>query len=258
MKLYTDLAWLWSAVTPMSTYIDEAQDLLDIVTGALGHPPKSILELGAGGGYLLHDLQTLYPDVEVTLVDSSAEMLAQAKQRNPRANIIQDDMTDLDLSQQFDVVFLHDAVMYLPDTDSVSAVLKMMHRHVSERGVAVIVPDICKETFEERILTADSASDLVRVHITEWHWDPEVDDDRISVSFSVLYKRSGEADVVSHCETHQMLVLSLSDWMTLFAEHGWLQDFPSLPWMHGGEFFLLRPDLSQCKDSEVVQDEARI
>ena len=135
--------------------------------------------------------------------------------------------------------------MYLPDTESVSAVLKMMHRHVSERGVAVIVPDICKETFEERILTADSASDLVRVHITEWHWDPKVDDDRISVAFSVLYKRSGDVDVTSHCETHQMIVLSLSDWMTLFAEHGWLQDFPSLPWMHGGEFFLLRPVHSQ-------------
>ena len=35
---------------------------------------QKIFELGAGGGYLLHDLQTLYPDVEVILVDSSAEM----------------------------------------------------------------------------------------------------------------------------------------------------------------------------------------
>ena len=95
MKLYTDLAWLWSEVTPVGTYIDEAQDLMDIVTNALGHLPKKILELGAGGGYLLHDLQTLYPDVEVILVDSSAEMLAQAKQRNPKANIIQGDMRDL-------------------------------------------------------------------------------------------------------------------------------------------------------------------
>ena len=114
-----------------------------------------------------------------------------------------------------------------------------------QRGIAIIVPDVCKETFEERVLTAESVSENVRVHITEWHWDPKIQDDSISVSFSVLYKRSDEATVNSYCETHQMIVLPLSDWMTLFAEHCWMQDFPSLPWMHGGEFFLLRPDLSQ-------------
>jgi trans-aconitate methyltransferase len=245
MKLYTELAWLWSELTPVGTYIDEAQDLFDIVTDALGYPPKNILELGAGGGYLLHDLQTLYPEVEVTLVDLNADMLQEAKQRNPRAKLVHGDMTNLDLSEQFDFVLLHDAVMYLPNRDAVSAVLKVMHRYVSEQGVAVIVPDVCKETFEERILTADSFAENVRVHITEWHWDPVEDDYHISVAFSVLCKKSCDVEVTSHCETHQMIVLPLSDWMTLFTEHGWAQDFPSLPWMHGGEFFLLRPDLSQ-------------
>lgn len=241
MKLYSDLAWLWSEVTPVGTYTNEAQDLLDIVTSALSHPPKSILELGAGGGYLLHDLQTLYPDIEVTLVDLKSDMLHEAKQRNPKARLVQGDMTTLNLSEQFDVVLLHDAVMYLRNRSAVSAVLNVMHRHVSERGVAVIVPDVCKETFEERILTADSVSESVRVHLTEWHWDPIEDDNYVSVAFSVLCKKNEDSEVISHCEVHQMLVLPLSDWMMLFAATDWIQDFPDLPWMHGGEFFLLHP-----------------
>ena len=40
MRLYRDLAWLWSEVTPVGTYIDEAQDLYDIVSDALGKVPK--------------------------------------------------------------------------------------------------------------------------------------------------------------------------------------------------------------------------
>ena len=244
MKLYTDLAWMWSEVNPVGTYTDEAQDLFDIVTDALGHPPHKILELGSGGGYLLHDLQMLYPSVEVTLVDLNTDMLQEAKKRNPRAKLIHGDMNSLDLSEQFDFVLLHDAVMYLPNISAVSAVLKVIHRHVSDRGVAVIVPDVCKETFEERILTADSVAENARVHITEWHWDPVEDDYHISVAFSVLCKKRCDIGVTSYHEIHQMLVLPLSEWMSLFTENGWMQDFPSLPWMHGGEFFLLRPDHS--------------
>ena len=243
MKLYTDLAWVWSEVTPVGTYRDEAQDLMDIIIGALGYQPKNILELGAGGGYLLHDLQELHTEVSVTLVDINAEMLKEARQRNPNAKLVQGDMTTLDLSERYDVVLLHDAVMYLPDIVAVSSVLKVMHRHVAEKGVGIVIPDVCKETFEERILTADSGTDGVRIHITEWHWDPIDTDDLISVAFSVLCKSRLDSNITSHCEVHQMLVLSLSDWMTLFTSNGWAQDFPCLPWMHGGEFFLLRPNL---------------
>ena len=43
MKLYGELAWLWSEVTPVGTYMDEAQDLSEIVNGALGRIPRNIL-----------------------------------------------------------------------------------------------------------------------------------------------------------------------------------------------------------------------
>ena len=242
MRLYGDLSWLWSEVTPPGTYTNEAQDLCEIVSDALGRRPKNILELGAGGGYLLHDLQTIYPEIEVTLVDSSERMLVEARRRNANAKIIHADMTTLDLKEQFDVILLHDAVMYLEDTVMVANVLDIMRTHISKDGVAVVVPDVCKETFEERILTAEAEGDRARVHFTEWHWDSDSKSDRVAVDFSVLIREHGQDIVQSHHETHQMLVLSLGDWMKLFLQNGWLQDFPGIPWSHGGELFLLRPN----------------
>ena len=241
MRLYRDLAWLWSEVTPVGTYIDEAQDLYEIVSDALGRCPQKILELGAGGGYLLHDLQLQYPDVAITLLDSSSDMMREARRRNPNAKTICADMSTLDLNEQFDLVLLHDAVMYLEDKSAVSKVLNIMRTHTAEGGVAVIVPDVCKETFEERILTAETEGPRARVHFTEWHWTSEPQSDRVLVDFSVLIREHGMDAVQSHHETHHMLVLSLSDWMELFLENRWIQDFPRIPWVHGGEFFLLRP-----------------
>ncbi len=241
MRLYGDLSWLWSEVTPAGTYTNEAQDLCEIVSAALGRSPKNILELGAGGGYLLHDVQAICPDIEVTLVDSSEKMLVEAGLRNPNAKIIHADMTTLDLREQFDVILLHDAVMYLEDTSMVAKVLDIMRAHISRDGVAVVVPDVCKETFEERILTAEAEGERARVHFTEWHWDSDPKSDRVAVEFSVLIREHDHDIVQSHHETHHMLVLSLGDWMEIFQRNRWMQDFPSTPWVHGGEFFLLRP-----------------
>jgi len=246
MKLYQEWAWLWSEVTPPETYRDEADDLFEIITESIGRPPINILELGAGGGYLLHDLQTKHPEVEVLLVDSSPEMLVEAQRRNPNAKTVLGDMATIALNQQFDVVLLHDAVMYLSDRDEVQKVLEVMKRHCSSEGIVVIIPDCCRETFEERILTAQCHTERASIHLTEWHWDPNEQEDVVSVEFSVLLRENVHQKVQSHHETHSMLVLSLGDWMSLFMENHWMQDFPSMPWMHGGELFLLRPMPSLC------------
>ena len=241
MKLYQEWAWLWSEVTPPETYRAEADDLFEIISESLGRKPKSILELGAGGGYLLHDLQMVHPTIEITLIDSSPEMLVEAQRRNPNAKTILGDMTTIALNKQFDVVLLHDAVMYLSDRDAVQKTLEVMKRHCSFEGVVLIIPDCCRETFEERVLTAQCHTERASIHLTEWHWDPCEEDDLVSVEFSVLLREKNGQKVQSHHETHSMLVLSLGEWMSLFMENSWQQDFPSMPWMHGGELFLLKP-----------------
>ena len=48
MRLYQDLAWLWSEMTPSETYLEEAYDLYEIAEDALQRTPRSWIELGAG------------------------------------------------------------------------------------------------------------------------------------------------------------------------------------------------------------------
>ena len=240
MRLYQDLAWLWSEMTPSETYLEEAYDLYEIAEDALQRAPRSWIELGAGGGYLMEALLQHHPDTDVTIVDMSSDMIAESTQRNPRATQICADMTTLDLDRQFDVVLLHDAVMYLSSQETIQQTLRQMKQLLKPDGVAIIIPDVCQESFEERILSSEIRGQRAHIHFTEWHWDPDPSDDLITVEFSVLFKEHSQNRIQSVQETHTMVVLSIETWMTMFMELTLQQEFPCQPWMHGGELFLLR------------------
>ena len=240
MRLYQDLAWLWSEMTPSETYLEEAYDLYEIAEDALQRTPQSWIELGAGGGYLMEALLQHYPQTEVTIVDISTAMIAESELRNPKATHICADMTALELDAQFDVVLLHDAVMYLGSQTAIRKTLEQIKRLLKPDGIAIIIPDVCRESFEERVLSSEVRGDRAHIHFTEWHWDPDPSDDLIDVEFSVLFREHHQNRIQSVHETHSMVVLSIEMWMTMFIELALQQDFPCQPWMHGGEFFLLR------------------
>ena len=246
MRLYQDLAWLWSEMTPSETYLDEAHDLYEIAEDALQRVPASWIELGAGGGYLMEALLQQHPETDVTIVDISAAMIAESQKRNPNATHICADMTDLTLDTQYDVVLLHDAVMYLGSQDAIRQTLRQIQGLLKPDGVAIIIPDVCRESFDERVLSSEVQGARAHIHFTEWHWDPDASDDLISVEFSVLFREYPQSRIQSVHETHTMVVLSIETWMTMFMELALQQDFPCQPWMHGGEFFLLRSMSSQC------------
>jgi hypothetical protein len=51
-RIYTDLAHWWPLFSPPIHYVEEAADLLRILLNATDSPPKTLLELGCGGGSL--------------------------------------------------------------------------------------------------------------------------------------------------------------------------------------------------------------
>ena len=242
MRLYEDLAWLWSEMTPSETYLEEALDLFLIASDALKRRPQSWVELGSGGGYLMEALLQQYPETDVTMVDVSSMMIAESTIRNPKATHICADMTQLRLEAVFDVVLLHDAVMYLQDRKSISEALNTIRQLLKPDGVAIIIPDVCRESFEERVLSSEVFGKRAHVHLTEWHWDPDPNDDFIQVDFSVLFREHQVGIIRAVHEAHTMVVLSIEAWMNMFIHSDLQQDFPSQPWMHGGEFFMLRPN----------------
>lgn len=67
-RLYSDLATWWPLLSPPSHDTEEAEDLLLDLRGACDAPPRTLLELGAGGGSLAFKLKRHF---RLTLTDRS-------------------------------------------------------------------------------------------------------------------------------------------------------------------------------------------
>src|SRR5215211_162722 len=102
-RLYTDLADWFHLLTPPQEYGEEAAFYLRVLREAASTPPRTLLELGAGGGnnawHYKHHLE------QVVLTDLSAPMLALSRRLNPELEHIQGDMRTLRLGRVFDAVF---------------------------------------------------------------------------------------------------------------------------------------------------------
>src|SRR5262245_29705283 len=138
MKMYAELAGWWPLLSPPSHYVEEAADLLPTLRSAPDAPPGTLLELGCGGGSLASHLKS---HLQLTLSDISVQMLTISRQVNPECEHVLGDMRSLDLGRQFDLVFVHDAIMYAVDETAVRATLATAARHCRIGGGIVIVPD---------------------------------------------------------------------------------------------------------------------
>ena len=147
VKLYDDLAWVWSVITPADAYQEEAENLWEILCSALGREPTNILEFGCGGGYLLHQMPK---EISACLVDISEQMLAESKRLNPQKKHLLGDMLTIDCKERFDCILIHDAVMYLQSEEQALLLLENCKRHLREGGRIILIPDAIKETFYER------------------------------------------------------------------------------------------------------------
>lgn len=244
MKLYDELAWIWSVITPADAYQEEAENLWEILCSALGKEPSNILEFGCGGGYLIHHMPN---HISACLVDISEQMLAESKRLNAQKRHILGDMLTIDCKESFDCVLVHDAVMYLQSEEQLILLLENCKRHLNPGGKIILVPDAIKETFYERHFVASAEGkhqgDDISLLLTEWHWDPDPEDNLIQVEFSLLIRRNGEVKSVH--ESHDMLAFALEQWMKVFQKLQLKQEFPNPPWFGGGEFFLLSSTLTE-------------
>jgi SAM-dependent methyltransferase len=149
-RLYTDLASYWPLFSHPDRYEEEAEWLLGVLDGTLGRRPKTLLELGSGGG---NTASHLGRDLVLTLVDIAPAMLAVSRALNPRAAHVEGDMRTVRLGTTFDVVMIHDAIMYMTSEDDLVAALRTARAHVAADGVAVVLPDYVAETFRPHIET---------------------------------------------------------------------------------------------------------
>src|SRR5512138_3105200 len=111
MKLYDELAAWWPLMSAPADYEEEAAFYNALLIGAAATKPRTLLELGCGGGNNASFMKRAF--AEVVLVDVSAGMLDVSRGLNPDCEHIQGDMRTVRVGRQFDRVFVHDAITYL-------------------------------------------------------------------------------------------------------------------------------------------------
>ena len=217
MRTYTELASWWPLFSPPSDYVEEADDLLPTLLAAADAPPATLLELGAGGGSLAYHLKGR---MRLTLSDVSMQMLANSRAVNPECEHVVGDMRTLDLGRTFDVVFIHDAIMYAIDEASVRATIATAARHCRLGGGIVVVPDHVRETFEpETSHGGEDAPDGRGLRYLQWSWDPDPSDTTFEVAYAFLL-RDADGSTRVEGDRHVEGLFPRNSWLTFLREAG--------------------------------------
>jgi len=216
LRLYSDLAAWWPLMSPPSDYVEEAADLLPLLhEGAPASTPPTLLELGSGGGSLASHLKNQF---RLTLTDRSPAMLAVSRAVNPECEHITGDMMSLDLGREFDVVLVHDAIMYALTPDAVRSTLRTAARHCRPGGAVIVVPDCVRETFEPATESdGHDGADGSGLRYLMWTWDRDPGDAVFEVDYAFLLRHPDGHVTVEH-DRHQEGCFSREDWLTWFAE----------------------------------------
>lgn len=214
-QLYDSLAEWWPLLSPPEEYVAEAADLLP----RLGKLPNSptLLELGSGGGSLAFHLKAHF---RLTLTDRSPRMLAVSRAINPECEHLQADMRSLRLDRAYDVVLVHDAIMYATDPEAVQATLQTAATHCRSGGIVAVLPDHIRETFTPGDdHGGHDAADGRGLRYLEWVWDPDPSDDTYTVDYAFLLRSSNGVVSVVH-DRHIEGVFSRVQWLGWFEEAG--------------------------------------
>jgi trans-aconitate methyltransferase len=233
-RMYEDLAAWWPLLSPPSEYAEEAADLLPRLSPVAG-PGATLLELGSGGGSLAWHLKHHF---QLTLTDLSPGMLAVNRQVNPECEHLLGDMRTLRLGREFDVVLVHDAIMYATEPADVQATLRTAAVHCRPGGMVAVLPDFVRENFTpDTDHGGHDAPDGRGLRYLEWSWDPDPDDHSYTVEYAFLLRASDGSVTVVH-DRHLEGLFSRDQWHQWFREAG----IParSSPDPFGREIFIAR------------------
>jgi SAM-dependent methyltransferase len=226
-RLYRDLAGWWPLLSPPDDYVAEAEDLLPRLSRNVESDSATLLELGAGGGSLAFHLKRRF---RLTLTDRAPGMLAVNQAINPECEHLVGDMRSLRLGRRFDVVLIHDAIMYATEPASVQAALRTAAIHCRAGGTVAVVPDHVRETFEpETDHGGRDAPDGRGLRYLEWIWDPDPGDDTYLVEYAFLL-RSGDGAVAMDYDRHVEGLFARAQWLQWFAEAGLPAHCETDPW----------------------------
>ena len=224
MLLYSELAEWWPLMSAPEEYVQEARVYRHTLLESSDPPPKSILELGSGGGNNASHLKTTF---DMTLVDRSPQMLAVSRRLNPECEHIEGDLRTVRLDRQFDSIFVHDAIDYMTTLDDLLNAMKTAFAHCRPGGCALFVPDLIRETFQPRTDHGGNDGAERSFRYLEWNWDPDPQDSTYVTDFIYALREHGNVRVLH--DRHVFGLHSKDDWMDCLATAGFRATAIQLP-----------------------------
>jgi trans-aconitate methyltransferase len=235
-RFYDELAEWWSLFSPPESYAEEADDLIRRLSPAVTPGRRTLLELGSGGGSLASHLKAHF---DLTLTDRSPGMVTVNRALNPECEHLVGDMRTLRLARQFDVVLIHDAIMYATEPASVRATLQTAAIHCRFGGAVAVLPDYVRETFAPGTdAGGHDASDGRGLRYLEGCWDPDPNDDTYIADYAFLLRDvTGNVRVVH--DRHVEGLFARARWFEWFEGAGLNAESDRDQW--GRDVFIARP-----------------
>jgi SAM-dependent methyltransferase len=218
MRLYDELSSWWPLLSAPAEYEEAARFYGSELVAACARPPRTLLELGSGGGNNASHLKSRF---EMVLVEPADGMREVSRALNPECEHVAGDMRTLRLGRLFDAVFVHDAVCYMTTVDELRQAIATAFVHCRPGGAALFAPDYVRENF--RPATEHGGHDDAEraLRYLEWTSDPDPSDTMYVVDLAVLLRSPGESIRVVH-ERHSLGLFSRAEWLRLLSEAGFV------------------------------------
>jgi SAM-dependent methyltransferase len=243
-KLYRELADWWPILSAPADYAEEADFYRQAIVDLCSFSPKTMLELGSGGG---NNASHLKQHFQMTLIDLAPGMLAVSQKLNPRVEHLQGDMRTVRLGRVFDAVFIQDAIEYMTTEEDLRRAIETAYIHCRPGGVALFAPDAVRETFNPSTGHGGHDGHGRALRYLEWSWDPDPADTQYIFTMVYLLREEGR-ETQAVLDEHHFGLYGHEDWLQIIKEVGfeahWLPfEHSELPPDSTNIYLGLRPTL---------------
>jgi len=214
--LYDELVPWYRLLDPFEDHLEEADAFIAAFDRAAAPRPETLLELGAGAGHNGFHLKRRY---RCTLTDLSPAMQGLSRELNPECEHIVGDLRSLRLDRTFDVVLVHDAIVYMTSESDLLAAARTAFVHTRPGGAAIVAPDCVRETFVDHTELYQGDDGRRSLRAMEWSWDPDPADDTSLVEYAFLLRDGDDMRAVH--DRHLEGLFSRATWVRLLGEAGY-------------------------------------